>query len=172
MGLKGNGERGMKKVKIFILITILIAVIYGCISIYSVKNQDDAVYVCRNDIMRVFESEGDYFNQIAYFYEKYEYFYALYDLSTESFVEIQPVSGEIRPLEKLCKEYSFNLIHRYDNCLYIAYNRPFNHSVCIGLIYDYNSKKWEYSYNHNYSMCRYGHLNGYRFYDLIFNNGR
>lgn len=83
---------------------------------------------------------------------------------------VSPINeDESEILSKLFEKYSFNTLDRYDNYLVITYNRPFDHSIVIGMFYDYEKGEWNFTYNHNYKRCENSHLNGYRFFDLLFN---
>jgi len=156
----------MNKLKMLIPITILLMyIVYGYMSIVS----QNAVYICRKDMEKVLEDEHDYLNEVASYLEEYEYFRAEYDLSTQTFYKISPDGANTEPLERLCKQYSFNMIGRDEYGMYVVYNRLFDHSVHIGMSYDYDLKKWYYNYTHNYGLCAYGHLNGYKIYDFLFN---
>lgn len=148
----------------FIIITVISYVVF-CIVDFNA--QENVKYMRRSDVIDVLNQNHEYFDSLAEYYRFYESHSVLYDLSNQSFVS--QISEEDEILSELFQKYSFNWLQKDGDYLSILYNRPFDHNVVIGIVYDYDEKKWASIYNHNYERCATGHFNGYRFYDLIFN---
>ena len=159
----------MKKSTIFwISLIVLLLLVYCGISVWSFKNQKNVEYLNKNQVIKVFESDREYFNSVAKFYESHERTTVAYDLTNKRFGS-EVAEEEADVLKKLVEEYSFNLIMRDGDYFSIMYNRPFDHNVLVGMTYDYITQEWTFVYNHNYDRCAYGHFWGYHFYDLLYN---
>ena len=155
------------RVKIIIIILVLLLFVYTLWGINSFISQD-AEYTTKSEMMSVLDENARYFDSVADFFENYEYKYILYDLSSQSFVDDLTKEEETVTL-KLFSELSFNSLERDGDSISFVHLRPFDHSINIGLNYNYLTKEWSYIYNHNYKRCQNGHLNGYWFYDVLLN---
>lgn len=155
------------RVKIIIIILVALLSVYIIWSINSFVSQD-AEYTTKSEMMSVLDENFQYFDDIVNFFKNYEYKYILYDLSSQSFV-YGLTKEEESVIQKLFSELSFNYLEKDGDSISFVYCRPFNHSVNVGLKYDYITKEWTYIYYHNYKRCSNGHLNGYWFYDVLLN---
>lgn len=159
----------MKKHSMILIVLIaLLFLVYCTISVWSFKNQKNVEYLNKNQVIKVFENDLKYFDSLARYYESHEDAIITYDLTNKYFVS-SVTEEDADVLKKLVEEYSFNLIMRDDDYFSIMYNRPFDHSVLVGMTYDYATQEWAFTYDHNYDRCAKGHFWGYRFYDLLYN---
>lgn len=157
-------------IRVKIIIIIILVSLLSVYTIWSINSfiGQDAEYATKKEVMSVFNENAQYFDSVADFFENYKYKYILYDLSSQLFVDDLTKEEETVTL-KLFSELSFNSLERDGDSISFVYLRPFNHSISIGLNYNYLTKEWSYIYNHNYKRCQNGHLNGYWFYDVLLN---
>ncbi len=168
-----------RKILIGIAVCLLGLYIFYCVS--TLATQPNTAYLNKWEVKEVFENNKDYFQEAADYFENRDVAHIYYDSSQqeitgtsaydpeeEKWVENKADPDDVRVVEKMCRELSFNMIQRDDSWLDVFYVRPFDHSITIGISYNYDTKKWTTNYSHNYDRCTCGH-HGYRVYDLIFN---
>lgn len=160
-----------KKLYLYISLIIIFVITYIIIGFSKIEKQQNVNYLNKREILNILNNDTEYFDTIAEFYKNSNDKVIVYDLSTNNFVSDlsnTPIV-EIQLIEPLFKKYSFNFLEKDGDTLSIYYQRPFEHKISIGLVYNYRNEQWDFLYNHNYEGCPVGHLDGYRIYDLIYN---
>ncbi|MBQ3110529.1 MAG: hypothetical protein IJC69_05255 [Clostridia bacterium] len=167
------------KSKIFIIATLCIIALYICYCGITLFTQD-VPYVNKGDVLKAFNSNEDYFNEVANYFKDRNQATVYYDTYQQTFsgsymqdesgksVETDASAADVALLNKMCTELSFNMIEKDQYGLVILYQRLFDHNTKVGMAYDYNTEEWSPVYWHNYTLCSSGH-HGYKLYDLIFN---
>ena len=138
---------------------------------FHIINMQDVPYVKKTEIEELLQENMVYFYGIADFYKEKDSEIVLYDLSMQSY-KTEVSEEEKNQINQLFVNYHFNTIDndKETNTLCIYYNRPFTHSVQIGLCYDYKEETWTYLYSHNYKRCCPMVFGGsYKLFDLVKN---